>query len=146
MKILPTLFSVFLASVVGTQAFHAATLLTFDDESPFLYVMIPNGYHELQWNNFFIENGLNSPGFLRGAVSPPNVAFNGLGNPASVSRSTRFNLDSVYLTAIYVPSQQIRVEGFTGSTRTYNHTYVVSNTAPTLLSFNYKGIDRATFT
>jgi hypothetical protein len=119
--------------------------LTFDDVSPYEYVIISNGYGGLQWNNFFIQNGSRSPGFYRGAVSQPNVAFDGLGAPASISSDALFTLRSAYLTAVYVNSQQISVQGFRNGSLIYNNTYDVNDNAPTLINFNYVGVDRVTF-
>jgi hypothetical protein len=119
--------------------------LTFDDVSPYEYVIISNGYGGLQWNNFFIQNGSRSPGFYRGAVSPPNVAFDGLGNPASISSDALFTLKSAYLTAVYVNSQRISVQGFKNGSLIYNNTYDVNDNAPTLINFNYVGVDLVTF-
>ena len=145
MKPLPILLSV---SILGalTHAAEASTTLTFDDVSPFEYVLIPNGYHGFQWNNFFIENATNSPGFDTGAVSQPNVAFDGLGNPASISSGSPFTLESAYLTAVYVDLQQIRVQGFTGGIQNYDNTYTITGSAPTLVNFNYAGVDQVRFT
>jgi hypothetical protein len=145
MKLLSALLFTYLMSLAGTHAQAVVRTLTFDDTSPFDYVLIENGYGGLQWNNFFIQNGLNAPGFYRGAVSPPNVAFNGLGNQASISSSTAFTLISAYLTAVYVDAQQIRVQGFTGGARVYNNVYDVNGNAPTLVNFNYVGVDQVTF-
>ena len=129
-------------------AYHAAgaTIYTFDDVSPVEYTMIQDGYGGLQWDNFFIENGLNAPGFLKGTVSSPNVAFDGLGKPASIRSADPFTLESAYFTSVYVPAQQIRAQGFTRGFQTYDHTFTVNNTAPTLIDFNYVGIDQVTFT
>lgn len=120
--------------------------MTFDEVSPFEYVLIQNGYGGLAWNNFFIQNGLKSSGFLNGAISEPNVAFNGLGSPAAISSTTLFTLESAYFTAVYVTQQQIRVEGFANGVRTYDNTYAVSNNAHTLINFNYIDVDTVRFT
>src|SRR5260370_32473523 len=119
--------------------------LTFDDVSPYEYVIISNGYGGLQWTNFFIQNGSRSPGFDRGAVSQPNVALDGFGDPASISSDALFSLKSAYLTAVYVNSQRISVQGFRNGSLIYNNTYDVNDNAPTLFHFNYRGGDRVTF-
>src|ERR1041385_8279140 len=128
MKHLP---AILFAHLVLLAVAHGQTVtLTFDDVSPVDYVIIQNGYGGLQWNNFFIENGSNSPGFYKGAVSPPNVAFNGLGNEASINSSAPFAFISAYLTAVDVGTQQIRVQGFTAGVRRYDNTYTVDGNAP----------------
>lgn len=134
-----------LGSTVVAHCQGVITPLTFDDVSPALYVLIPNGYAGLRWDNFFIENGADSPGFAVGAVSAPNVAFNGLGDPASISSLTPFTLQSAYFTAVYVDEQQIRAQGFAGGALRYDRTYTVNSTAPTLVTFGYAGIDQVRF-
>jgi hypothetical protein len=144
MKHLP---AILFAHLVLLAVAHGQTVtLTFDDVSPVDYVIIQNGYGGLQWNNFFIENGSNSPGFYKGAVSPPNVAFNGLGNEASINSSAPFAFISAYLTAVDVGTQQIRVQGFTAGVRRYDNTYTVDGNAPVQIHFNYLGVDQVTFT
>lgn len=139
------MLSVLILSAPAVHAVDSPTTLTFDDVSPVEYVLIQDGYHDMQWNNFFIQNGLNAPGFYNGAVSPPNMAFNGLGDPASISSGGAFTLQSAYFTAVYVDTQQIRAQGFLGGIQTYDNSYPVNNGGPTLLNFNYSGIDEVRF-
>lgn len=134
-----------LGSTVVAHCQGVIAPLTFDDVSPGDFVSIQDGYHGMQWNNFYIQNGLTSPGFYKGAVSPPNVALNGFGDPASISSLTPFTLQSAYLTAVYVGVQQIRAQGFAGGALMYDNTYTVNSTAPTLVTFGYAGIDQVRF-
>ena len=81
-------------------------------------------------------------------VSPNNVAFNPYGNPASIGISAgTFNFYSAYLT--YALNLQmpldIQVEGFLGSTLLYSNTYVLHDTSPTLVDFNYVGVSSVEF-
>jgi len=124
---------------------NAQTIYTFDDVSPVEYTIIPNGYGGLEWNNFFIQNTSNSPGFANGAVSSPNVAFNGFGNPASFSSSSAFTLDSGYFTSVYVSQDQLTVEGFAGPFQVYQNTYTISHNSPTLINFDYAGVSSVQF-
>ena len=91
-----TIFFVFLVSVAATHT-DGITIFTFDDVSPVQYVQIQNGYGGLGWQNFFIQNAENTPPFDIGMVSSPNVAFNGLGDPASISSGNTFTLQSAHL-------------------------------------------------
>lgn len=125
----------------GARGQGLTKTLTFDDVFPAQYVIITNGYHGLQWSNFFIEGG----GFNTGAVSSPNAAFNGLGYPASVSSMSPFTLNSACFTAIYVPEQQILAEAFTGGALTYANYFTINGQSPTLINFNYAGVDRVQF-
>lgn len=138
-------FFMFLVSVAATRA-DGPTIFTFDNVSPVEYVQIQNGYGGLDWQNFFIQNAANTPPFDIGMVSSPNVAFNGLGDPASISSGNTFTLQSAYLTAAYVNVEQIRVQGFTQGIQTYDNTYTINDNAPTLVNFNYVGVDQVSFT
>lgn len=144
---LAALCSTYLLSPAGVQA-QSTTVLTFDHVSPHLYVQIQNGYGGLQWENFFVENALwngGTDGYYRAMISSPNVAFNGLGNPASLSSSTLFTLNSASLTAVYVSQQQIRVQGFANGARRYDNTYIVTDLGPSTINFNYWDVDLVRF-
>jgi hypothetical protein len=76
--------------------------LTFDDLSPGQFSnSITNDYGGLQWNNFGVTAGAIGNGYQTGTVSPPNVAFNEYGAPASISFTGTFTLKSAYLTSAY---------------------------------------------
>jgi hypothetical protein len=133
--------------IIGTACAQTETL-TFDDLSfNGLDGQIPNGYGGLQWNNFFVQNTaqgtnlLGISGYFNGLVSPTNVAFNAFGGTASFSASNAFNLDSAYLTGAWNDGLQVEVQGFVGDTLTYDNTYTVSSLGPTLINFNYLGVD-----
>jgi len=137
---------------------NAQELLTFDDlpttppgpgeagTGP-----IPNGYGGLNWGTFNVIDGLavdHSYGYYTGVVSPSDVIFNTFGAPASISNPYGlFDLDSAYLTAALNLSTplNIEVQGFNGATMLYDNTYAVDNTGPTLINFNYDGINSVTF-
>lgn len=148
--IIPTLAVIALAASIGT-ARAQTEILTFDD-LPFSGVseQIPDGYGGLQWNNFDVLNtalhlSLYGPsGYNNAVVSPANVAFNAFGNPAVMSGQT-FDLNSVYLSAAWNDGLQVEVPGFVGGTLTYDNTYTVNTQGPTLINFNYVGIDEVEF-
>jgi hypothetical protein len=112
---------------------------------------IPNGYAGLQWANFYDMNPENTyqppsgSGFLNAVVSPPNVIWNASGNPAQVSSSTPFDLDSAYMTAAWMDGLQIEAQGFIGSTMTYDNIYTINTASPTLVTFDYIGVNQVTF-
>ncbi len=127
----------------------ATETLTFDDLSPGEFSSpIPNGYGSLQWNNFGVFNGSIRPvteGYRTGNVSPPNVAFNDFGDPASISITGTFTLNSAHLTSAGV-NQGVRVQGFVGTKLAYDNSYAVTPAGPVLANFNYVGVSRVTFT
>jgi hypothetical protein len=145
-----------LTGTARTESAFAA-LLTFDDLPPGAFpapgfTAVPNGYGGLNWDNFGVLDGLELDpgyGYNAGVVSPNNVAFNLYGDSASISVSSgSFDLESAYLTSALnsVPIQQIQVQGFIGGTVVYNNIYTVNNQGPTLINFDYVGIQSVTLT
>jgi hypothetical protein len=68
----------------------AQTTITFDDLTDNGGgTVIANGYHGLNWSNFYVVNTADyyasqgTNGYTNGTVSGPNVAFNAYGTPAS---------------------------------------------------------------
>jgi hypothetical protein len=67
---------------------------------------IPNGFRGFNFTNIYAD--ANAPttgyGYAAGCVSPTTVAYNGFGDPAefSVSNGTKFDLNSVYMTAAWL--------------------------------------------
>lgn len=114
------------------------------------YNSVPNNYAGLKWFNFLYLNTVcNSSvygpnGYTTGTISGPRVAFNGFGTSATIT-GPAFNLNSAYLTAAFNDGLQVKVQGFTGGTLTCDHTYVVNSTAPSLVTFDYVGVDMVTF-
>jgi hypothetical protein len=164
--ILSALFT--LPLLAGIRA-EAATI-TFDDLSPGPdWALIPSGYAGLQWYYFSVLDGTTRPateGYRTGIVSSNNVAFNSEGNMSMIWRMTNsFDLHSAYLTAVYEDGLQIRVEGYkgpmiryetnsagttnvrlsTGITLTYENTYTLNVSGPTLLHFDYAGVSQVRF-
>jgi hypothetical protein len=142
-----------IAIIGATLTGNATILLDFDDLSTGpagSYAVIQNGYGGLQWSGFGAINAtLLSPpdGYLAGMISPDNVAFNDdeYDRRASISSGNVFNLDSAYLTAQVVEGMQVEVQGFAGNQLTYDNTYTLSATTPSLINFNYDGITQVEF-
>ena len=77
-------------------------------------------------------------------MSGTSTAYNGFGTSASVIDGT-FDFNSAYMTAAWNDNLQVTVIGKLGGTTLYNNTYTVSATTPTLINFNYLGIDEVLF-
>ncbi|MEH1926751.1 PEP-CTERM sorting domain-containing protein [Nostoc sp.] len=138
------------AIVLGIGAVAQATVLTFDDIAPISYYeQIPNGYGGFNWDNFNYVNGLNTidrrTGYDNGRVSGDYVAFNGDGNPALVSNSV-FDFNSAYLTAAWNNGLSVTVKGLKSGATLYSKTVVVDTTQPTLVNFDFFGVDELKFT
>ncbi|WP_240142571.1 PEP-CTERM sorting domain-containing protein [Nitrosomonas oligotropha] len=136
-----------LAAVSTTNA--NADLITFDDikVDSFGSVGIPSGYHGFDWHNFYVNNGKSSypgTGYEHGTVSPSNAAFNGDGDPASISsRFYYFDLESVYITKAW-HNGWTHFEGFIGDTLTYSKDVFSDTITPDLLTFNWAGMTKLT--
>jgi hypothetical protein len=124
-------------------------ILTFDDlPGPGTFgSAVPSGYGGFQWYNFNYLDGMDftASGYQNGVLSANNVAFNGSGNPAELSSSGPFDLNSAWLTAAWNDGLQLEVQGFAGGTLLYDQTYTLNAAAPTLLAFNYLGVDEVSF-
>ncbi|MEH2141666.1 PEP-CTERM sorting domain-containing protein [Nostoc sp.] len=135
--------------VLGIGAVAQATVLTFDD-IPLIFSRysepIPNGYGGFNWNNFFRTSDTYSlTGYNNGRVSGDYVSYNGFGLPALVSDSI-FDFNSAYLTAAFYDGLSVTVEGLKSGATLYSKTVVVNTTQPTLVNFDYFGVDELRFT
>jgi hypothetical protein len=134
-----------LAFAVGASA--VADTINFDDLNGSGDQTIQNGYAGLNWDNVYIYDAthdpaqLNPSGYQFSVVSPDNVAFNGFGNPATVSSDTVFNLHSAYLTAVWKDNLVVEAIGSLLGAPIYDNTYSLRATEATLINFNYFGID-----
>jgi opacity protein-like surface antigen len=147
----PVLKSV-LILVASAGMASADTTVTFDD-LPMMTgpATIDNGYQGLDWSNFSYRSGtgrgLATSGFSKGTVSGPNVAFNNSSDPSVLSSSTPFNLDSADLTGAWRSGLQLEVKGFKpgDSTPDYDSIYTLTSTGPTLINFDFLGVDKVEF-
>lgn len=127
-----------------------AELITFDDISDNGYgTQISNGYHGLNWNNFYALNtpAYNPSGYQNGTVSFNNVAFNGYGGTADIlAASGTFTFTSAYLTGAWNDGLNIQVDGYQAGNLLFTQTVTVDSTSPTLFNFNYANVDDVRFT
>lgn len=145
----PTTFLLKLA-LPGLICLHqeaSAALVSFDDLSPGVdSIIIPSGYSKLNWNNFGALIGTyHRDGYGVGTVSPQNIAFNRYGDPAEISASSEFDLVSAYLTSQLYETMAVTVRGYSGSTQIYSNVFLISNSAPAEINFNYLGVTRVRF-
>ena len=130
-------------NVVGAAG---PTTITFDEFTYNVftpYSLIANGYQGLNWNNFFAFNPYvyqyptDYPG---GVISPNNVAFNGSGQPATLSSPFPFDLTSHDANPLL-----LTVQAFHGATLQYANSYFLYPSSPQNINFGYAGVDRVTF-
>lgn len=125
-------------------------LITFDDltPSPFLGSAIPSPYDGLYWSNFYVLDGqeqYSTNGYLLGIVSAPNVAFNGYGDPASITANGSFNFISACLTAAWMDNLQVEAQGYSNGVLLYDTTTALSAVTPQVVTYNYMGVDEVDF-
>jgi hypothetical protein len=112
---------------------------------------VPSGYRGFNWNNFYYIDGAEfydyPNGYAAGAVSTNNVAYNGGATPANVTSATgsHFNFISAELTAAWNDNLQLEAQGYVDGVLTYDQTYTLSATAPTLIVFDYLGVTEVNF-
>jgi hypothetical protein len=137
------------AIALGIVGSVDAVTLSFDDIAGDEGA-ISNGYGGFNWENFSYINSADywpGAGYKTGTVSGHKTAYNGWGNPATISISSgTFDFNSAYLTGVWNNGLTITVEGFLNGVSKYSTTIVVDTTAPTKLDFNFLGIDSLKFT
>ncbi|MHC1763607.1 MAG: hypothetical protein AB9869_04770 [Verrucomicrobiia bacterium] len=134
-----------LGAMAAIQA--SASLVTFEDLGQDWIASIPDGYAGVNWGNLNVmdvSKTIGPSGYHNGLVSGNNVAFNGFGNSALISNN-KFNLTSAYLTGAFRDDLQVQVIGSYNSAVIYDNTYTIQSTAPTLIQFNYTGVDSVQF-
>ena len=142
-----------IVALIGTVALAGVTamrsnamIILFDDLSD-QNVPIPNGYAGLDWSNFSSISASYDPygAFPVAAVSQPNIAY---GYNASqeqvITSSSPFAFNSGYFTSIFTDGDLIAT-GYVGSTPTYSKTFAINDVGPTLVNFDWSGIDELTF-
>jgi len=143
-----TLFLLAVVSCVAVPVLQADPVLTFDD-IPGNQVPVPAGYHGFNWINFDsidgINYGLNPSGYQAGVVSDNNAIY-GVGGETAAMSAGMFDLISAYATAAWNDNLQMVAKGYIHGTLVYNQTYTLSATSPTLINFNFLGVDEVDFT
>ena len=105
-----------------------------------------SSYQGLEWHHLFsvVTAAYGGDG---GVVSPTNAVLvsNHVGIPARIDDvEGLFDLNSAWLTALGT-NAEVQVQGYAGTTLLYDNTYTVRAGTPTLIQFDYLGIDGMTF-
>jgi len=137
-----------LALAFGNSAAPAA-VIKFDDLQSSLITdgPISNPYDGFNWDNVWVLANTDIPntGYQFGAVSTPNIAYDGYGFGGSFSvTSGTFAFNGAYFTGAYNP-EDVTVTGLLGGSPVDTATFPVSNTSPTWETFNWQGIDTIQF-
>ena len=150
------LYSVIVTNILGAATSSNALLtvitkgqpvvVSFDDLSG--GAVVPVGYHGLTWSNFSCVDGVHysiRSGYQVAVVSSNNGAYDVFGYPASMVSTGSFNLISAYLTAAWYDNLLVEAQGYADGMLYYDNTYTLSATNPTLIHFDYFGINRVLF-
>lgn len=112
---------------------YGLVTLGFDD-LPGTILPIPNGYGNLNWNNFSYLDGVNyygnPSGYQNGVVSPNNVAYNAFGDPASIY-SHPFQVLNGYITAAWNDGLNIDIVGYLAGNPVISGNFNVDTSGPT---------------
>src|SRR5580658_9890020 len=108
-----------------------ATVITFSDLDIGSLTAIPNGYAGFNWSNFYLHTSETGSGYGVGVLSYSGAAYNGLGNPASLSSATPFSFVSSDFTGAWNDGLNITIDGFDGERLLDSTTITVDSTSPT---------------
>ncbi len=126
----------------------ADPVIKFDD-LPANFIAVPAGYHGLNWSGLTSLNGVsyasNPSGYQAGVVSPDSVIYGGGGGTGVIS-APMFDLNSAYATAAWNDNLQFEAKGYIKGTLVYDLITSLSATNPTLVQFNFYGVDEVDFT
>ena len=135
-------------SLVGAAS-PANASINFDDiPNAGTGTLIANGYHGLDWTNFYATNSSDDglSGYANNEASAPNVAYNGYGGVSEVLSATNFTLNSFDLGAAWNNGLTVVVEGLEDGHIIDATDFVVSATGPAQLkTLDWSGIDELTF-
>jgi subtilisin family serine protease len=88
---------------------------------------------------------LPGSGYEYGTVSPPYSAFNGYSYPVSITSDQDFTLNSAYLTSAWSNNLDIQLKGLNDGQEVHSKTVTVNNQGPTLVQFDFTGVDEVQF-
>lgn len=138
-------------SMLAAAVPASAALITFDDLGTNAFTAIPNSYQGFTWDYWASINGANygPSGYANGVVSGGNSACacaSDFGQATqSISSASSFTLGSGYFTSAWNDGATLSVVGLSGATTLFSTTATLNTSGPSLLNFNWSGIDKVTF-
>lgn len=143
--ILPLL--VLFACVSGVP-YANATLITFEDITPYQSAVIHNGYKGLNWGNFKVLNTKKNPwagsGYGKASNGSSYVAYNARAKDATISGDL-FNFNSAAFSAAWNKKLRVTVTGLNNGEKLYRKTFKVSPSQRKVVTFDFFGIDQLIF-
>jgi len=145
-----TLLNVCLLGLLASPAWADPVILFDDLYGPTTSIgAIPAGYHGLNWIGLGVADGVhfdaNPSGYQAGVVSSNNIVYPTNGN-FSVSQNGSitgglFDFLSAYMTSVLYDNLNLEAKGYIHGTLVYDTNYTLSATTPTLIHFNFYGVD-----
>ena len=144
----------FATALIALSSFTSgASAATLDFESlgtPSVSQPIPDGYGDLNWDNFSVVTGSRFPqfpgnGYTNGASSGIYVGFNGFAEPASFSSGSTFDFISASLTAAFNDGLELDISGYLNGNQIYTRTVTLTTAMYATILFNWSGIDMVRF-
>ena len=143
------------AAALSTLSAPADPVITFDDLNAPSTTTAPitPGYHGFAWPGLNVLDGTDfsfqPSGYSAGVVSPKNVVYTVNGDIYSSQSGTMsagmFDLMSAYLTGGLNDGLNVQANGYIHGTLAYTSNYVINAGAPSLLTFNFYGVDEVDF-
>jgi hypothetical protein len=123
--------------------------VTFDD-LPGSFGPIPAGYGgpTWTWNNFILrdQSTNNTPsGYVNGTVSWSKVAYNGSGDPASITSTSFFDFNGAYFTAAWNDDLQLQITAKNGNTVVGQNTWTLQTSGPLWIGPGWTNITELDF-
>ncbi|MCH8685677.1 PEP-CTERM sorting domain-containing protein [Pedomonas mirosovicensis] len=139
-----------IAASLLSAAPATATVLDFESVVTEGSEFIPDGYGDLNWDNFAIINRNAQPGtgYETGAVSGDYSAYNSWGNPASITAATdTFSFEGAWFTSAWFNNNTLFIEGFTDgdAVADYSVTLTLNTLTPQFLDVSWTGLQRLSF-
>ena len=145
------LSAIMLAAACALPAPAAAEVLTFDDLGTNAFTPIPTSYHGYVWDYWATVNGTNygPSGYANGVVSGGNSACacaSDFSQPfETISRMGLFTFGGGAFTSAWRDGATLLIEGRLGGTTLFSSSSVLNTSGPSLLTFNWSGINNLRF-
>ena len=138
-----------LAFLVFWDTSSPATIIDFEDLYPGhpAYGSFPSSYAGFNWSSssyWITKDQIIGSGYDYGTIGLVS-GFTGYAQDISISTSSSFNFVSAYITAAWLTSLDVMVEGWKGGSMIYSQTITTHDDKPYQFLFNFMGIDTLWF-
>ena len=134
------------AMLAGFASLASADTINFDDLSD---APIANGYHGLDWSNFWsfapFSPDYDGSGYESALTSGTNVAYNSYGTPASISSAADFDLNSFVAAAAWNDGLSVLISGYNNGVQIYSTVVSLVTGSASAVTLNWIGVDDVSF-